>query len=571
MDNKKLTGYPSIDKPWLKYYSEEEINTPLPTGTMYSHIFKKNQDNLDRVALNYYGTNISYREFFDHISNVASALEKLGVRAGDIVTVCMINSPEAIYLLFALNKIGAVANMVYGNSSSAELRKYIADAKSSVVFTLDIFQEKILEIIHDTTVETVVVASMTRSMSLANRIGAALFKDARPVPLPRDSHFITWKRFLSKSNGQSSTVSDAEAPALITYTGGTTGSSKGAILNSNAILAVAEQFIVAGKRDLRRESKWAQLIPLFTGYGVTTSLLIPLSVGMTLIVRIPMSDSIAELCKKFKPNHIMYSPVFWESFAREDKLLDLSYLIAPITGGDILRPSIETKVDDYLRKCGSPYLLMNGYGMTEVGAAVSCNYRHIYKFNSVGAPFLKTVISAFDVDTGKELTYGEEGEICIYTPSMMIGYLNAPEETANIIRLHEDGLKWVHSGDLGYVTEDGFVHISGRLKRYMLHIANGVQKKIFSLDIEKVLLIHAEVENCAVVPMESKEFNQVPVAFLILKNGAVPETAEQEIREFVEGRLEPSYRPVKYYFVEKFPLTKVGKVDYLALEQMVQA
>ncbi len=567
MNDQPKTGYPSIDKPWLKYYSDEEINTPLPTGTMYSYIFKKNQDNLDRVALNYYGTNINYREFFDHISNVASALERPGVKAGDIVTVCMINSPETIYLLFALNKIGAVANMVYGGSSPEELRKYIVDTKSSVVFTLDMFQDRILESIHDTLVKTVVVASMTQSMSMTNRIGAALLKGARPAQLPKDSRFITWKQFLSRSDGNSSTFEGGEAPALITYTGGTTGGSKGVLLSNNAILAVAEQYII-GEQELRRESTWIQLLPLFIAYGVTCSLLIPLSVGMTLIVRIPMSDSIAELCEKFRPNHIMYSPVFWESFAREDKPLNLSYLIAPITGGDILRPNIETKVNDYLRKCSSPYLLMNGYGMTEVGAAVSCNYRHIYEFNSVGAPFLKTVISAFDVDTGKELTYGEEGEICIHTPSMMIGYLNAPEETANIIRLHEDGLRWIHSGDLGYVTEDGFVHISGRLKRYMLYIQDGIAKKIFSLDIEKALLAHLDVENCAAVPIESKEFNQVSVAFLILKKGATPETVERELREFAEEKLAPPYRPVKYYFVEKFPLTKVGKVDYRALEQM---
>lgn len=570
MTNQHLTGYPSIDKPWLKYYSEEEIKTPLPTGTLYSHIFKKNQDNLDRIALNYYGANIRYRKFFENISEVASALEKLGVKAGDIVTVCMINSPETIYLLFALNKIGAVANMVYGNSSPAELRKYIVDAKSSVVFTLDMFQDKILESIHDTPVKTIVVVGMTRSMSITNRIGAALLKDARPVPLPKDPRFMTWKQFLSKSDGRSSTFEDGEAPALITYTGGTTGGSKGVLLSNNAVLAVAEQYII-GEQELRRESTWVQLLPLFIAYGVTCSLLIPLSVGMTLIVRIPMSDSIAELCEKFRPNHIMYSPAFWGFFAREDKPLDLSYLIAPITGGDILRPSIETEVNDYLGKCGSPYLLMNGYGMTEVGAAVSCNYRHIYEFNSVGAPFLKTVISAFDVDTGKELTYGEVGEICIHTPSMMIGYLNAPEETANIIRLHEDGLKWVHSGDLGYVTEDGFVHISGRLKRYMLYIQNGVAKKIFSLDIEKVLLAHPQVENCAVVPVPHEETEQAPAAFVILKQGVSVESVEKALKSYAEEKLEPAYCPIKYYFVEKFPLTKVGKVDYLALEQMARA
>ena len=135
----------------------------------------------------------------------------------------------------------------------------------------------------------------------------------------------------------------------------------------------------------------------------------------------------------------------------------MSYFIAPITGGDTLPEKVEKKIDAYLEKCGSPYKLMNGYGMTEVGAAVSVNYRHAYEFGSVGAPFVKDVVSAFDVDTGKELPIGQEGEICINTPSTMIGYLNNPEETDNILRRHEDGLLWVHSGDLGYISENGFI------------------------------------------------------------------------------------------------------------------
>lgn len=568
-EEKKLTGYPSVDKPWLKYYSEKEINTPLATGTMYSYISKKNQDNLSRIALNYYGTNITYQQFFDHISDVASALEHIGVKAGDIVTVCMINSPETVYLLFALNKIGAVANMVAGVSSPAELKKYISDTKSTVVFTLDIFQSKIVEIIDNTSIECTIVTNLTQSMSLTNRIGAKLFKGAKSIPLQKDSRFISWQQFLSKSNGHSSTFADGEAPALITYTGGTTGGSKGVLLSNNAIIAVAEQYII-GEQELYRKSKWAQLLPLFIAYGVTCSLLIPLSVGMTLIVRLPMSDSIAALCKRFKPNHIVYSPAFWEKFADDEKIFNLSYFIAPITGGDVLRPNIETKVNQYLKKCGSPYLLMNGYGMTEVGAAVSCNYRHIYEFNSVGAPFVKTVISAFDVETGEELTYGQEGEVCIHTPSMMMGYINAPEETKNIIHLHNDGLKWVHSGDLGYVTADGFVHISGRLKRYLLHFQDGVAKKIFSLDIEKVLLRCPHIENCAVVPVEDNKVNQAPAAFVILQRNIDPEAAEREIKAYAEENLEVSYRPIRYYFIEKFPLTKVGKVDYQALEQMAQ-
>jgi len=570
MSERELTGYPSIDKPWLKYYSEEVINTPLPESTIYEHIINCNADNLDRVALNYYGNNMTYKTFFMAIEQVASALERLGIKQNDIVTVCMINSPETIVLMFALNKIGAIANMIYGADTPAEIKRHINDAGSSYVFILDMFQGKILDIINDTKIKKVIVANLLQGMSFINRAGAAILKKMKPLPMPNDSRFMNWKQFLKLSNGKSTTTRDPDAPAFITYTGGTTGGSKGVLLSNKAVIAVAQQYIL-GERELYRKSKWIQVLPLFIAYGVTCSLMIPLTVGMTLIVRIPMADSIAQLCKKFKPNHVMYGPAFWEAFADDNEDLDLSYFIAPITGGDTLPEKVEKKIDAYLEKCGSPYKLMNGYGMTEVGAAVSVNYRHAYEFGSVGAPFVKDVVSAFDVDTGKELPFGQEGEICINTPSTMIGYLNKPEETDNILRRHEDGLLWVHSGDLGYISENGFIHISGRLKRYMLCIANGIQKKVFSLDIEKVLVKHPEVEKYAVVPVADEKINQAPVAFIVLSNiNADQASIEFALREFANQNLEQVYLPKKYFFVSKYPLTKVGKVDYRALEEMAK-
>lgn len=563
-----MTGYPSIDRPWLKYYTEEAIKTPLPECTIYERITNCNADNLDRIALNYYGNNYTYKAFFEAIDQAASALEGLGVRQNDIVTICMINSPETIVLMFALNKIGAIANMVYGADAPAEIKRNINNAGSAYVFVLDIFQEKILSILGDTQVKKVIAANLVQGMSLANKIGAAVLKKMKPLPVPNDGRFMSWKQFLKLGNGKSSTSHDPEAPAFITYTGGTTGGSKGVLLSNKAVIAVAQQYII-GERDLSRKSKWIQVLPLFIAYGVTCSLMIPLTVGMTLIVRIPMADSIAQLCKKFKPNHVMYGPAFWEAFADDNEELDLSYFISPISGGDTLSEKVERKINAYIEKCGSPYKLMNGYGMTEVGAAVSVNYRHAYEFGSVGAPFVKDIVSAFDVETGEELPIGQEGEICINAPSTMIGYLNAPEETDNILRRHKDGLLWVHSGDLGYISENGFIHISGRLKRYMLCIANGVQKKVFSLDIEKVLLKHPEVEKCAVVPIDDETVNQAPVAFIVLSDlNADQSAAEAALSEYAEQNLEQICRPRKYFFVPKYPLTKVGKVDYRALERM---
>jgi len=568
---KELTGYPSIDKPWLKYYSEEAITTPLPELTMYEYIFSINQNNLNRIALNYYGTNISYGKMFKQIALIAGGLERAGVKAGDVVTVAMINSLETIMLMFALNKIGAVANMVYGSSTAEELKKYIEDAKSTMVFTLEMFQDKFAEIADKAHINTVVVTNITRSMSPANRFGARYIKGLKPKSLHNDSRFVDWDDFFSKSKESKITFHGANAPAVIVYTGGTTGGSKGAVLSNRAIISIPFQYLLQTP-DLKRESTWIQVLPLFIAYGVTCSMMIPLAVGMTLIVRIPMSDSIAQLCKKFKPNHIMYGPAYWEALADDKLNLKLSYLIAPTTGGDILKSTTETKINQYLSKCGCQYPILNGYGMTEVGAAVSVNVKYAHKFGSVGIPFAKSLISAFDTETGKELKYGEKGEICIYTPSTMIEYINNISETQNIIRKHDDGNLWVHSGDLGYVTEDGFIFIIGRLKRYFLYIANGMQKKIFSLDIEKTLLNHNKIDNCAVVPITDDITFQKPVAYIILKKEYISDQGvKDELKAYCEKNLSDGYKPARFTFVEKFPLTKVGKIDYLALEKMAES
>lgn len=218
---------------------------------------------------------------------------------------------------------------------------------------------------------------MIQSMSLLNQVGAKVFKGIKSKPLPNDSRFITWEQFYRNKKENMTVYHDPNAPAIITYTGGTTGGSKGAALSNKAVIAVAQQYII-GEEELCRDSVWMQVLPLFIAYGVTCSLMIPLIVGMTLIIRIPMVETIAELYKKFKPNHIMYGPAYWEKFADDNIDLDFSNLIAPITGGDMLHEAVEVKINDYLKKHGSRYMLMNGYGMTEVGAAVWTERRNLY-------------------------------------------------------------------------------------------------------------------------------------------------------------------------------------------------
>lgn len=561
-DPKAITGYPSIDKPWLKYHTEEAITTPLPECTLYEYIFNSNQDNLNSIAINYYGTDITYGKFFDNISPVAGALERNRVKEGDIVTVCMINSPEAIELIFALNKIGATANMIYGISTVDEIEKYLIDTGSTIVVTLDIFHDKFVELTKKIRIDKVIVASQTQSMSNEEKEAMENIQ----IPVPEGEQFLSWEEFLTDARPSDTICRNPESAAIITYTGGTTGGSKGVVLSNKAIIAVTWQYC---KLDIPmiRNSIWVQVLPLFIAYGATCSLTIPLSIGMKVVTRIPMTDSIADLCKKFKPNFLMYGPAYWEAFADDDENLEPSHFIDPVSGGDSLRANTENKINKYLLEHGSPCKIMNAYGMSEVSAAVSANIPKAHEFGSVGIPLVKNIIAAFDIETGEELKYGEEGEICIQTPSIMTGYVNNPDETNNIIKKHDDGLLWVHSGDLGYISENGFVHISGRLKRFMLCIANGVQKKIFSLDIEKVLLKYPKVDNCAVVPVPDEIINEAPAAYVILKKEYTnDENVETELRDYCINYLQDVYCPVKYFFVESFPRTKVGKVDYKALE-----
>ena len=482
------------------------------------------------------------------------------------MSICMLNSLETVYLMFALNKIGAISNLLYAMDGDKEIIAHINDTDTKYLFTLDIFSERIHSIIDNTNIVNVFVANLTQSMPFFTRMAARKLKKMNPLPLPTDKRFVSWDDFLAKKLKTSFICEDADAPAAICYTGGTTGGSKGVVMSNRCIVSVAQQYILRGVK-LSRSSKWIQILPLFIAYGVTCSLQIPMMVGMNVILRITGSEPISKLMK-LKPQYIMYGPAFWERLADENKNITFTTFEEGISGGDRLSEPVEEKINKYLFEHGSKNPVFNGYGMSEVGAAVSVNFEGAHELGSVGIPFVKTVISAFDIETGEELPVGSEGEICILTPSVMTEYLNNPEETANIIRKHADGKEWVHSGDLGYISPDGFLHISGRLKRYILVKYNQIYKKVFSLDIEKVLLKHPAVNNCAVVPMEHPEMEQAVRAFIILKKGfALTEQLKADIEEYCEQNLDKVYRPVCYEFVESFPLTKVGKIDYKALEE----
>ncbi len=565
MKQTKLTGYPSIDKPWLKYYSEEAINAPLPECTMYEAAYSGNEDHLDKVIFEFYGRKITAKQFFDRVDDVAAALTSLSIKHGDTVTICMLNTPETVYLMYAINKIGAIANLLCPVSPKEELLHDINLCKSEVLFTLDIFQDKMLEIIDHTCIKKVVVAKLKQSMSLPFRIAVTIIKKQKSIPLAEDLRFLTWNHFMKHKDYSFVVNHDPKDVAAIVYTGGTTGGSKGVALTNYSIVATAWQYIHGGA-DIERNDTWAEVLPLFIAYGVSCALQIPLMVGIKIHLRLPMTDTIDQLAR-FRPNHIMSGPDSWNQLAELAKDIDLSFLKEPISGGDTLPVPVEQKVNSYLDKQGSKYPLMNGYGMSEVCAAVSCNNIRIHKEGTVGIPFVKNIVSAFDIDTQEEKKTGEEGELCICTPSMMWGYVNNKAETENIARKHSDGKVWIHTGDLGFIDEDGFIHINGRLKRYLMRYWSDGVKKIFCPDIERHLIKCPIIENCVIVPVTA-DLGQAPHAYVILKDKSMPKKeAVDAIKGYCEQKIGEVYRPDSFTIVQNYPHTKVGKIDYRALEK----
>ena len=562
--NDSATGYPSIDKPWLKYYSEEAIFSEIPRCTMYEYVYNDNRDYLDRVALDYFGRQITYGELLDKIEKAASSFNQIGIGAGDVVSIISVTVPETIYILYALNKIGAVANMIDPRTDSHNIAHYIAETNSACVVVLDAALPKISPIISS---ETVVVVSPADSLPSIKRM---LYKlKNRPAKLP--TGYLSWADFVNL--GKSESICPAYEPdkcAVIVHTGGTTGTPKSVMLSNDNLNAAAYQCWITGV-DFKREHTWLNIMPIFIAYGVGNGLHLPLVQGAKVhLIPAFNPDEFDKLLIKHKPNHMVGVPSHYEKLIGSPKLAnaDLSFIIAPVSGGDAMSPDLERRVNEFFRKTNCPYDITKGYGMTEVCAAVSyCISNECNRIGSVGIPFSHTVISIFNPDTGSELTYGEIGEVCITGPNTMLGYYGDEESTNEILMKHDDGQLWVHSGDLGYMDEDGFVFLVGRIKRMIVR-HDGF--KVFPSQIEGVVSQNGVIVACCAVPASDDEhgYGCVPVVFVTLDGHARKEFVLEELRAMCNERLPEYAQPKEFRIIDEMPLTPLGKIDFLRLEEL---
>lgn len=560
--------YASQAKPWLKYYDQKFIDQTLPALSAFEYVCQRSKNHLNDTALEYYGRKFTYADLIVNVKKTAAALRGAGVKKGNIITVVSIMTPEIIALFYAADMMGATLNLVDPRYSVEGIREYIEEVDSHLLVCLNVVYERCRQAAKRTNVEKVIVLSPADSLPPVMAVG---YKLTTPDKNKYASNVIRWKQFIKGGEGQSTAAEpyDPDHACVVVHTGGTTGSPKGVILTDDCFNGIALQF-QAYPKLFHRGQKLMNVMPPFIAYGFACGIHLPLVLGFTVII-IPNLDpaKLGSLVLKHKPEHMFGVPTHYQQLASDPKLRDkdLSFIINYAAGGDSLSRGAEQTVNDFLAAHGARYPIAKGYGMTEVSSAATVAAGLDNKPGSVGIPMVNTVVAAFEPGTDQELPIGQRGELCISGPCLMKGYYNKPEETAILLRRHPDGRVWAHTGDMGYLDEDGFVFLDSRIKRMIIR-HDGF--KVFPSMIENVVSRHPAVHQCSVVGCTDKDHTQgrLPFVYIVLKAG-ITAKKKQVIRELERMCAEelPEYvQPVAYKFISSMPMTPVGKVDYRQLE-----
>ena len=550
--------------PWSKYYPKQDLD--IPNTTLYEYFMENTKENNDLNAMDYYGTKITYKDLKGKINEVKEALLYYGVRKGDVVTICMPNTPESIIAFLAVNKIGAISNMVHPLSSENEIKQTLKETESKLLILIDLDYKKVKHIIKETNVKKTVIVKASNSMPLLMKVGYQL-KYGRKIELPShtNKNYILWNDFIKKTNKEKkyTYVGTKNSPAVMIHSGGTTGTPKGIVLSNGNFIALVEQSKIVFD-ELEKGDKCLSIMPVFHGFGLGVCVYTPLCLGAECIV-IPKfnANEFDKLLNKYHPEFVIGVPTLFEAMIKSEKIDNLNYLKYVIAGGDTLKASLEEKINEFMQHNGADTRILQGYGMSEALSAVALEPKHIDKKHCIGIPFPGCYIGIFDTND-IEVPYGEEGEICISGPNVMLGYYNNEKETNLALHIHNDGNIWLHSGDLGKMDEDGFITYTSRIKR--LIVSSGYN--VYPAQIEALLETHEAVMACSVIGIKHPYKIEVPKAFIVLNKGyKKTEELEIELRELCKKNLPKYALPYEYEFRKSLPKTLVGKVDFKKLQQ----
>ncbi|MCI5536391.1 MAG: class I adenylate-forming enzyme family protein [Lentihominibacter sp.] len=543
-----------------------------PNGAMYEEVYKAAKKKPDVSAYEFQGRKTKYRDFVRKIERTAASFSAIGIKTGDRVTICMPNTPQAVDSFYALNRIGAVPAMIHPLSAVEEIKFYLTETKSKAIVTLDIFYEKIRKAaeLADLPV-TIIVASIKDELPFPKNMLYPLTVKNKPAIDRRTENTIKWAEFIREGK-KLTQLPERNArfddDAVILFSGGTTGKTKGILLTNMNINALALQTGAAAGFSLDG-LRMLSVMPLFHGFGLGIGIHTPLIHGGTCILVPQFSvKTYADLIKKEKPNVLPGVPTLFEALLRTRGLqgFDMSFIRGMFCGGDSLSIELKRKVDAFLREHNASIQIREGYGTTECVTASCLTPYDYYKEGSIGVPFPDTYYKIVKPGTNEKLPPNHDGEICISGPSVMKGYLDNPEETAETLRNHGDGRIWLHTGDLGMMDEEGFIYFKQRLKRII--IVSGFN--VYPSQVENAIDVHPDVMySCAVGVPDEYKMHKVK-AFVVLRSGVEPDDRIRE--EILENCRRKVFRyavPYEIEFRDELPKTLVGKVAYRVLEEEI--
>ena len=559
--------------PWADHLGGLPLHLDYFEGSMFDAVKKIADQYPDNVAFDFMGSSTTYRRLVQQVEQCAKALKTIGVREGDKVTIAMPNCPQAIFMFYAVNLVGGIANMIHPLSAEKEIEFYLNESESVTAITLDQFYEKFENVRQNTKVVNIVIASVKDELSKPIRAGYMLTEGRKIKKIPDDAPVIMWKDFMRLSKAcfyNYAVPRKGEDPAVILYSGGTTGTTKGIVLTNRNFNALGQQ-IIATNPMFRPGDKMLAAMPLFHGFGLGVCVHSMLSNGGRCIL-IPRftAKSYAKQIVKYRCNFIAGVPTLYEALLRLPSMgsADLSSLKGVFSGGDSLSIELKKKFDKFLYDHHAVIQVREGYGTTETVTACCLTPTNIYKEGSIGLPFPDTFIKIVKPDTDEELPYGEEGEILLAGPTVMKEYMNNPEETAKTLRKHDDGLTWVYTGDLGSMDEQGFIYFKGRAKRMI--ITSGYN--VYPGQLENILDAHEKVQMSCVIGVPDPYKMQKVKAFVMVKPGVpADDNTRQELLYYCRKHVAKYAMPYDIEFRDELPKTLVGKVAYRVLEDEEKA
>lgn len=555
--------------PWLNFYGTMPKHIDYPRLTLYQMIEKTAKTYPNYPAYEFLNRKTTYRQFLARIDRAAKALHALGIGKGDRVTICMPNTPQALDCFYALNRLGAVSNMIHPLSAKEEITFYLNISKSKAILTLDRFYAKVSAAAERAERRPLLlIAKIQEELGFAMKVGFRLTEGKKTPPLPKDNSYLLWSEALKQ--GTSLLPEDqgqATDCASILYSGGTTGTTKGICLSSYNFNALALQTIAASGYESISGCSMLSVMPVFHGFGLGIGIHTAL-VGGAKCILVPNFNikTYAELLKKKKPNLIPGVPTLFEALLRTGNLegLDMSFLMGVFSGGDSLSVELKHKVDQFLKEHHAKVQIREGYGTTECVTASCLTPVDYARDGSIGIPFPDTYYKIVRPGTEEEVEAETEGEICLSGPTVMMGYLDNPEETALALRRHTDGRLWLHTGDLGKMDSDGFVYFKQRIKRMI--ITSGYN--VYPSQLENIIDGQEKVLMSCVIGVKDPYKMQKVKAFVVLRPEYQPsEALRQELFAYCRERIAKYAMPYEIEFRQELPKTLVGKVAYRVLEQ----